>query len=130
MRFEKIWIEQCRATRAIKRRFGVKDAPDYLVGEKLRMFASAARYDAAFERELPRFLAAVWRVFNEYGVAPLLRCLCCKRRSRLFPPSGCHVQQTTQEALTFDETGVSRGVYLRAPSLVVSDDLFHRRSQM
>jgi hypothetical protein len=24
MRFEKIWIEQCRATRAIKRRFGVK----------------------------------------------------------------------------------------------------------
>ena len=39
MRFEKIWIEQCRATRAIKRRFGVKDALDYLVGEKLAMFA-------------------------------------------------------------------------------------------
>lgn len=38
MRFEKIWIEQCRATRAIRRRFGVKDALDYLVGEKLRMF--------------------------------------------------------------------------------------------
>jgi hypothetical protein len=37
MRFEKIWIEQCRATRAIKRRFGAKDALDYLVGEKLRM---------------------------------------------------------------------------------------------
>lgn len=28
MRFEKIWIEQCRATRAIKRRFGAKDALD------------------------------------------------------------------------------------------------------
>jgi hypothetical protein len=25
MRFEKIWIEQCRATRAIKRRFGAND---------------------------------------------------------------------------------------------------------
>ena len=69
MRFEKIWIEQCRATRAIKRRFGVKDALDYLVGEKLRMFAVAARHDAAFARELPRFLAAIWRVFNEYELA-------------------------------------------------------------
>jgi len=69
MRFEKIWIEQCRATRAIKRRFGVKDALDYLVGEKLRMFAGAARNDAAFARELPRFLAAIWRVFNEYELA-------------------------------------------------------------
>ena len=64
-----IWIEQCRATRAIKRRFGVKDALDYLVGEKLRMFAGAARHDAAFARELPRFLAAIWRVFNEYELA-------------------------------------------------------------
>ena len=69
MRFEKIWIEQCRATRAIKRRFGVKSALDYLVGEKLRMFAGAARHDAAFARELPRFLAAIWRVFNEYELA-------------------------------------------------------------
>jgi hypothetical protein len=66
MRFEKIWIEQCRATRAIKRRFGAGDALDYLVGEKLRMFAEAARHDVAFARELPRFLAAIWRVFNEY----------------------------------------------------------------
>lgn len=29
MRFEKIWIEQCKATRAIRRRFGVKSALDY-----------------------------------------------------------------------------------------------------
>jgi hypothetical protein len=33
------------------------------------MFAGAARYDAAFARELPRFLAAIWRVFNEYELA-------------------------------------------------------------
>jgi len=69
MRFEKIWVEQCRATRAIKRHFGVKDALDYLVGEKLRAFADAARQDVAFARELPRFLAAIWRVFNEYEIA-------------------------------------------------------------
>jgi len=42
MRFEKIWVEQCRATKAIKRRFGAKSALDYLVGEKLPMFAAAA----------------------------------------------------------------------------------------
>jgi hypothetical protein len=65
MRFEKIWVEQCRATRNIKRRFGAKSALDYLVGEKLRVFADAAQHDAAFARELPRFLAAIWRLFNE-----------------------------------------------------------------
>jgi hypothetical protein len=69
MRFEKIWIEQCRAARTIKRRFGAKDALDYLVGEKLRMFSQAAAHDPAFARELPRFLAAIWRVFNEYELA-------------------------------------------------------------
>jgi hypothetical protein len=74
MRFEKIWIEQCRATRAIKRRFGAKDALDYLVGEKLRMFARAATDNAAFARELPRFLAAICRVFNEYEIAGYVAC--------------------------------------------------------
>lgn len=69
MRFERIWVEQCRATKGIKRRFGAKSALDYLVGEKLRTFAEAAERDAAFARELPRFLAAVWRVFNEYELA-------------------------------------------------------------
>jgi hypothetical protein len=42
VRFEKIWIEQCRATRAIKRRFGAKSALDYLIGEKLASFADGA----------------------------------------------------------------------------------------
>jgi hypothetical protein len=69
MRFEKIWVEQCRATKGIKRPFGPKSALDYLVGEKLPTFAAAAQHDSAFARELPRFLAAVWRVFNEYELA-------------------------------------------------------------
>ena len=69
MRFEKIWTEQCRATRTIKRRFGAKSALDYLIGEKLMTFADAAKDHPEFARELPRFLAAVWRVFNEYEVA-------------------------------------------------------------
>jgi hypothetical protein len=35
MRFEKIWVKQCRATKGIRRRFGAKSALDYLIGEKL-----------------------------------------------------------------------------------------------
>src|ERR1700731_314430 len=69
MRFEKIWVEQCRATKAIKRRFGAKSALDYLIGEKLTTFADAAPDDPAFAKELPRFLAAVWRSFNAYEIA-------------------------------------------------------------
>jgi hypothetical protein len=69
VRFEKIWIEQCRATKAIKRRFGAKSALDYLIGEKLIAFADAARDHPTFARELPLFLAAIWQLFNEYEIA-------------------------------------------------------------
>jgi hypothetical protein len=40
-----------------------------LVGEKLTVFADAAKDDLAFARELPRFLATVWHIFNEYEIA-------------------------------------------------------------
>ena len=69
MRFEKAWAEQCRATKTIKRRFGAKSALDYLIGEKLMMFAEAAKEDSAFANEPPRFLATVWQLFNEYEIA-------------------------------------------------------------
>ena len=36
-----IWMEQCKAVHTIKARFGVADAFNYLVGEKLLNFASA-----------------------------------------------------------------------------------------
>ena len=69
MRFERVWVEQCRATKAIRRRFGAKSALDYLIGEKLTTFADAARDEPTFAKELPRFLAAVWRLFNAYEIA-------------------------------------------------------------
>ena len=68
MRFEKVWIDQCRATRAIKRRFGAKSALDYLIGEKLLTFANAEDHPE-FAAELPRFLSAIYRVFNQYEIA-------------------------------------------------------------
>ena len=69
MRFEKVWVEQCQATKAIKRRFGAKRALDYLVGEKLIAFADAAHEHPTFARELPKFLAAILHIFNEYEIA-------------------------------------------------------------
>jgi hypothetical protein len=69
VRFEKIWVEQCKATKAIKRRFGAKSALDYLIGEKLLTFADVARQHPTFAKELPKFLAGIWQVFNEYEIA-------------------------------------------------------------
>lgn len=83
MRFEKIWVKQCLAAKDIKRRFGVKDALDYLILEKLVMFADAAETRPEFEQELPRFLAAVWKVFNQYELAGYIATLKPRPRKRL-----------------------------------------------
>jgi hypothetical protein len=83
MKFHRIWIEQCRATRVIRRRFGVKNAMDYLLGEKLVEFAAAAECGPEFAQELPRFQAAVWSVFNPYEVSGYLHSLRPKQRKTL-----------------------------------------------
>jgi hypothetical protein len=59
----------------IKRRFGVKSALDYLIGEKMTNFADAAEGHPAFAAELPRFQAAVWNIFNPYELVGYLRSL-------------------------------------------------------
>src|SRR6202035_1675303 len=59
-----IWIEQCDAAQTIKARFGLAAAFDYLVGEKLMSFASAASRHPDFARELPRFVSEVRRMFT------------------------------------------------------------------
>jgi hypothetical protein len=60
----KIWIEQCEATQTIKARFGLTAAFDYVVGEKLMNYASAASRHPDFARELPRFVSEVRRMFT------------------------------------------------------------------
>src|ERR1035438_3543491 len=59
-----IWIEQCEAARTIKTRYGLKAAFDYVVGEKLINFASAASQHPEVARELPRFVSEVRRMFT------------------------------------------------------------------
>jgi hypothetical protein len=60
----KIWIERCEAAQTIKARFGLTAAFDYLVGEKLMSFASAASRHPDFARELPRFVSEVRSMFT------------------------------------------------------------------
>lgn len=83
IRFEKIWAQQCKATKGIKRRFGAKSALDYLIREKLLNFADAAEQRPEFARELPRFLAEVWRIFNQYEIAGYVASLKPRQRTRL-----------------------------------------------
>jgi hypothetical protein len=83
MKFHKIWVHQCRATRRIKKRFGVESALDYLLGEKLLNFAEAANQRPEFAAELPRFQAEVWNVFNPYELAGYLTTLKPSRRKKL-----------------------------------------------
>ena len=59
-----IWNEQCEAAETIKARYGLKAAFDYVVGEKLINFASAATKHPEFARELPRFVSEVRRMFT------------------------------------------------------------------
>jgi hypothetical protein len=59
-----IWIEQYEAAQAIKARYGLNAAFDYLVGEKLMNFASAASRHPEFAREFPRFISEVRRMFT------------------------------------------------------------------
>lgn len=83
IQFHKIWVQQCRATRSIKRRFGVDNALNYLIGEKLMSFADAAERDPQFAAELPRFQAAVWNIFNPYELAGYLSSLKPSKRKKL-----------------------------------------------
>jgi hypothetical protein len=49
MKSQEICVHQCRATRRIKKRFGVESALDYLLGEKLLNFTEAADRRPEFE---------------------------------------------------------------------------------
>ncbi len=62
--FHKVWMGQCEAAREIRLRYGAKAAFDYIVAEKLLMFADAAAGRPEFARELPRFVACVRDLFS------------------------------------------------------------------
>jgi len=83
MDFHKIWQEQCAAARTVRERFGVENALDYLIGEKLLNFAKAADQDPEFAAELPCFQAAVWEIFNPYELRGYIASLKPAARKKL-----------------------------------------------
>ncbi len=56
--------EQCCVTTAIKERYGLKPAFDYLVSEKLLNFARTAEREPELARQLPRSISEVRRIFQ------------------------------------------------------------------
>jgi len=64
VKFEEIWREQCDAAVTIMSQYGERDALDYLVGEKLMHFTSAARTRPEFAAQLPSFVARVRQMFS------------------------------------------------------------------
>jgi len=63
-RFQDIWKDQCEAAREVREQHGVISALDYLIGEKLMIFAETAVGRPEFARELPRFVAEIRRIFS------------------------------------------------------------------
>ena len=65
IQFHKIWIDQCEATEGIRQHFGLENALDYLVGEKLFHFVEAAEQHPEFAAELPAFVAEIQCLFTQ-----------------------------------------------------------------
>ena len=83
-RFEKIWIEQCKAARGIEDEFGTDKALKYLVEEKFIDFLEAAETDAAFRAEIPAFVAEIKTIFEPWQ---LRECLGKARQTEPFDAS-------------------------------------------
>jgi hypothetical protein len=72
VKFEEIWREQCDAAVTILSQYGERAALDYLVGEKLLQFTSAARTRPEFAAQLPTFVARVRQMFPREVIATYL----------------------------------------------------------
>jgi hypothetical protein len=62
--FHKIWIEQCAAAEDIRETFGLENAMDYVIAEKLFTFLLVSERDPAFAIEVPAFVAEIRRLFS------------------------------------------------------------------
>lgn len=70
--FHKIWIDQCAATEGISEKFGLENALNYLIGEKLFSFLHAAERDPLFAAEVPAFIGKIQRLFTSQEIRDYL----------------------------------------------------------
>jgi hypothetical protein len=82
--FHKVWIEQCEAAQGIREEFGLQNALEYLIGEKLFSFIEASEEDPDFAAELPAFVAEIRRIFPQRDIADFLKEL---EREKFLMPS-------------------------------------------
>jgi hypothetical protein len=82
--FHKLWIDQCAATEEIRESFGLKNALDYLIGEKLFTFLMASEQDAEFAAEVPAFIDQIRGIFTTEEIRAYLDHL--ERTKFLAPP--------------------------------------------
>ena len=81
--WQHVWMDQCDAAEGIRLRFGLAEAFDYVVGEKLLNFAEAAARDPDFARELPRFVSRVRSMFTADEIRSHLARIECARRESM-----------------------------------------------
>ena len=98
--FHRIWIDQCAATEGIREKFGLEDALNYLIGEKLFSFLHAAERDPLFAIGLPAFIAEIQRLFTAHEIRA---CLDHLERARYLAPQEVDLEPEPDEDLEEEE---------------------------
>jgi len=115
-KFEEIWRDQCDASITIQSRYGERAALDYLVGEKLLHFTSAAITRPEFAAQLPTFVARVRKMFPREKIETYIREL----EDRLIEQS----HQVDMDDISLDSAAVSDLTSLRQiTDLLLADNL-------
>lgn len=84
MDLNKIWVEQCEATKGIEEEYGTQQALEYLVGEKFLNFLEAGDDEPSFRAEIPAFVAEIKSIFERWQLATYLE---VARQSEPFDPA-------------------------------------------
>ena len=105
--FHKIWIDQCAATEGIREKFGIEDALNYLIGEKLFSFLHAAERDPLFAAEVPAFIDEIRRLFPAQEILDYLDPL---ERTRYLVPQEVDLEPEPDEELEEEEVWLENPV--------------------
>ena len=94
LEFHKIWMDQCAAAEDVRENFGLKNALDYLIGEKLLTFLMVSEEDPKFAGELPAFVREIRRLFTDSEIREYLDHL---ERSKFLAPSDLEIDDLDDE---------------------------------
>ena len=121
-RFQDVWVGQCAATERIREEHGVKDAFNYLVGEKLMTYAQAAATRPEFARELPRFVAEVRRLFSAEEIDEHLARIERENRESTEAASGEEIDDF-EEVARPEDVAAERDRYAAMKELLTAEQL-------